>query len=385
MSAPITKDDLEVDKADIALGQANAMALGALNQRLSSLFSLRAVLMGVPILVVAFVGLWIYASGGRWMQTENAYIKASKAQISVEISGTITKLNIKENQHVNAGDVLFTLDKRRLKTALEAARAAYNVALGQVMAEKATYRQRLGERDLAKESLAFARRELQRRKALTKRKIVSEATLDEYVHARDVAISEVQVKQQEIAVLHARLGDPNAPASVHPVVLGEQARVELALEDLRHTEIHAPIAGTVGSVPVLGDYVLAGVPAMVIVADQGLWIEANFKETALTHMHIGQYAKLRMDAYPDAPLKGHVSSIDPATGSEFALLPAQNASGNWVKVVQRVPVRIALDGYQGKPVLRAGMSVKVRIDTGYHRPLPGFLRALLRWLGADVG
>ncbi|PHS27902.1 MAG: hypothetical protein COA85_04465 [Robiginitomaculum sp.] len=385
MSTPEAKDDMDVEKADIAVGQSSAMSLGSLNQRLRSPFTLRAVLMGVPILIIAFIGLWIYASGGRWMQTENAYIKASKAQVSAEISGTIIKLAISENQHVETGALLFSLDSRRFMAALSAARAAHNVAIGQVMAEKATYRQRLGERDLAKENLAFARRELQRRKALTMRKIVSEATLDKYVHARDVAASELQVKKQEIAVLHARLGNPDAPASDHPLVRGEQARVELALESLSHTEIRAPISGTVGSVPVLGNYVLAGVPAMVVVASQGLWIEANFKETALTHMRVGQEATLRMDAYPDVPLKGHVSSIDPATGSEFSLLPPQNASGNWVKVVQRVPVRITLDDYHGKPVLRAGMSVKVRIDTGHHRPLPSILRVPLRWLGADVG
>lgn len=384
-SAPPSTEGLDVEKADIAAGQSSAMTLGALGQRLRSPLALRAVLMGVPILVIAFIGLWIYASGGRWMQTENAYVKADKAQISAEIFGTITILNVRSNQHVNAGDLLFGLDTQRFKAALEAARAAYNVALGQVLAEQATYHQRLSERDLAQENLGFARRELQRQMGLTKRKIVAEATLDEYIHNRDVAAARLRTKEQEIAVLHARLGDPEASASVHPLVLGEQARVDLAQEDLQHAVIRSPIAGITGAVPVLGDYVRAGAPAMVIVADQGLWIEANFKETALTHMRVGQKVKLRLDAYPDSPLSGHVASIDPATGSEFSLLPPQNASGNWVKVVQRVPVRIALDGYQGKPVLRAGMSVHVRIDTGYHRPLPAFLRVPLRWLGADVG
>ncbi len=385
MSAPQAKDDLDVDKADIAVGQSSAMSLGAIRQRLHSPIAMRVVLMGLPILIIAFIALWIYATGGRWMQTENAYVKADKAQVSAEISGTIAKLNVHSNQHVKAGDILFSLDTKRLKAAVDAARAAHDEALGQIMAAKANYQQRLSERETVLENLSFSRRELKRRKELANRKVVSEAMLDEYVHDRDVAATRLQTKAQEIAVLHAMLGDPEASPHDHPRVRGAWARVELAQQDLANAVIRAPIAGTTGTVPVVGDYVRAGIPAMVIVADQGLWIEANFKETALTHMQVGQPARLRVDAYPDRPLSGHVESIDPATGSEFSLLPPQNASGNWVKVVQRVPVRIALDGYKGKPVLRAGMSVKVRIDTGYHRPLPTILRVPLRWLGADVG
>jgi membrane fusion protein, multidrug efflux system len=358
---------------------------GKLAQILGSIRVIRAVLLGVPVLVLAFVGLWVYATGGRWMQTENAYIKADKAQISAEISGTITRMNVRDNQRVEVGDVLFSLDTQRYISALDAARAAYDETLGQMMAAKANYRQKLSELETATENLNFAKRELKRRKALAKRKIVAEATLDEYLHDRDVAALKLKTKTQELLVLRALLGDPAADVRDHPRVRGTQAKIELAEEDLNNVIIRAPISGIVGAAPVVGDYVRAGAPIMVIVADQALWIEANFKETALTHMRTGQTANLRIDAYPDAQLRGYVSSIDPATGAEFSLLPAQNASGNWVKVVQRVPVRIAIKPRANMPALRAGMSVRVRIDTGHTRALPGLLKAPLRWMGADVG
>ncbi len=345
----------------------------------------RTALMVLPILILGFIGLWVYATGGRWMQTQNAYIKADKAQISAEISGAITTLSVHDNQHVEAGDLLYSLNTERYRSTLEAALAAHDEALGQIMAAKANYRQRFTERELAQENLAFAKRELQRRTTLAQRKVVAKATLDEYVHDRDVATSRLASKDQEIAVLRALLGDPTASAHHHPRVRGAQAKVELAKDDLAHAQIRAPIAGIAGSVPVLGDYIHAGVPSMVIVSDKNLWIEANYKETALTHMRVGQDAKVRIDAYPDEEYRAHVISIDPATGAEFSILPAQNASGNWVKVVQRIPVRLKLDDDQNIPDLRAGMSVHVRIDTKHHRVVPAILRAPLRWMGADVG
>jgi membrane fusion protein, multidrug efflux system len=358
---------------------------GKLAQMLGSKHMRRTLLMGVPVLVLAFVGLWVYATGGRWMQTENAYIKANKAQISAEISGTITRMNVRDNQRVKVGEVLFSLDTQRYISALDAARAAYDETLGQMKSAKANYRQKLSERATATENLNFAKRELKRRKALAKRKIVAEATLDEYLHDRDVAALKLKTKTQELLVLRALLGDPAADVRHHPRVRGTQAKMELAEKDLNNAIVRAPISGIIGAAPVVGDYVRAGAPVMVIVADKALWIEANFKETALTYMQTGQKVNLRIDAYPDVPFHGYVSSIDPATGAEFSLLPAQNASGNWVKVVQRVPVRITINPAKNMPVLRAGMSVRVRIDTGHYRALPAVLKAPLRWMGADVG
>ncbi|PHS27037.1 MAG: hypothetical protein COA84_05135 [Robiginitomaculum sp.] len=385
MNKTVEKEYLDIDKADIATGQSAAMELGTLPRTINTKRLARTLLMAIPVLILAFIALWIYATGGRWMQTENAYIKADKAQISAQISANITQLSVRDNQHVQAGDVLFTLDAEPFQLTLDATRAAHDEALGQIMAAKANYKQRQGERDLAVENLAFAERELKRRKELSKRKIVAKATLDEYVHDRDVSASHLRSKTQELSVLRALLGDPSADVHHHPRIRGALAKVQLAEQDLAHTTIRAPIAGTTGSVPVLGNFVRAGTPVMVIVSDTDMWVEANFKETALTHMRVGQTANLRVDAYPDVKFRGRITSIDPATGSEFSLLPAQNASGNWVKVVQRVPVRVSITPRNNAANLRAGMSVRVRIDTGHHRALPAFFLAPLRWFGADVG
>ncbi len=378
-------DHLAADEADIALGQSDALDMAALWRTARVKRFVRPVLMGLPVIFIILAGLWIYATGGRWMQTQNAYIKADKAQIATQVSGTISALMVKDNQHVKAGDALFALDTARYQAALDAALAAHDEALGQTMAGQANYRQKLSEMKLARENLDFARRELQRRQALAKRKVVSASTLDEYVHDRDVAAARVQTKAQEIEVLHALLGDPEADPHEHPRVRGAAAKIDLAREDLRQAIVRAPVSGIAGAVPVVGDFVRAGVPVMVIVADTNMWVEANFKETALTYMRVGQKVRLKVDAYPDVEFNGHVASIDPATGAEFSLLPAQNASGNWVKVVQRVPVRIAIDQADDKRPLRAGMSVHVHVDTKHHRALPAVLRVPLRWVGADVG
>ncbi len=345
----------------------------------------RLFLMGLPIVLIAFTGLWIYATGGRWVQTQNAYIKADKAQISAEVSGTVTAHLVADNQRVQAGDLLFSLDTKKYTNTLDAAKAAHDEALGQIRAAKANYQQRLSERELARENLAFAQQELERRTKLAARKIVPSATLEEYVHDRDVAAVRLKSKEQEIAVLRALLGDPLASADKHPSARGAQSKVALAAEDLAHTQIYAPITGIAASVPVVGDFIQAGAPTMVIVADQNLWVEANYKETALTHMRIGQSAFVRIDAYPEKEYRAHIQSINPASGAEFSILPAQNASGNWVKVVQRIPVRIKLESDQELPDMRAGMSVHVRVDTGHYRAVPTILRLPLHWMGADVG
>ena len=343
----------------------------------------RALAMAVPVLPVTLAALWAYSTGGRWAQTENAYIKADKAQISARVSGPIVQVDVRDNQEVAAGDALFSLDASRYETALAAARAARDETIGQIMAAKANYRQKIKERQLLRETLAFARRELKRREALIKTKVVSRAQLDNYQHKRDVAAGKLAAKEQEIAVLRAMLGDPDAPPQQHPRVRGTIARVEQAALDLAHTKITAPISGIAAHVPVVGNFVVAGTPVMTVVASSGLWVEANFKETQLAHVRPGQKVLLDVDGYPDQQWQGRVSSINPASGAEFSLLPPQNASGNWVKVVQRIPVRIAIEAQKDAPPLRAGMSVKVRIDTGKARGLGSLLRAPLRWIGKD--
>ncbi len=345
----------------------------------------RRIAMGAPLVLIALASLWVYASGGRWMQTENAYVKADKAQVSARVSGPISALYVHANQKVAAGDLLFAIDDEDYAAALDAARAARDEAIGQIRSGQASYWQKLQQRNQARNDLAYAERELKRRERLVATKVVSAAKLDEYRHRRDVAADVLAVREQELKVLLAQLGDPKAPPEHHPHVRAANARVQAALLDLQHTRVHAPISGIAAHVPVLGDFVSPGQPVMAVVADSGLWVEANFKETQLTHVRPGQRAVLHVDSYPGRRWSGKVLSINPASGAEFALLPPQNASGNWVKVVQRIPVRLAIDAPKDAPPLRAGMSVRVRIDTGHHRALPGVIRVPLRWLGADVG
>jgi len=345
----------------------------------------RAIAFAAPVLVIAFAALWVYASGGRWVQTDNAYIKADKAQISARVSGPVSAVLVQTNQQVSAGDLLFTIDDKDYAAALAAARAARDEAIGLIRSGQASYWQKRKQRDLARNNLAFAARELKRREKLVAAKVVSAATLDDYRHRRDVAADALAVREEELKVLLAQLGDPEAPAEHHPHVRAANARVDAAELDLQHTRVHAPISGIAAHVPVLGDFVSPGQPVMAVVASEGMWVEANFKETQLTHVRPGQSASLHVDSYPGRAFDGDVRSINPASGAEFALLPPQNASGNWVKVVQRIPVRLAIEVPKDAPPLRAGMSVRVRIDTGHHRALPGFIRAPLRWLGADVG
>jgi len=337
---------------------------------------IRPLAFGLPILLITFIGLWVYAHGGRWVQTENAYIKADKAQISPRVSGLISTIEVHENQPVKAGDVLFVIEPDNFDIALAEASAARDEAIGKIRAGQARYRQTRKERELARKSLAFAARELKRRKQLVAAKVVSAATLDDYQHKHDIAADTLAIKQQEVEVLRAQIGDPDAPPEHHPHVRAASARLEAAKLDLERTQVRAPIDGIAAHVPVPGTYVSAAKPVMAVIANSGLWVEANFKETQLSYVRPGQRAVLRIDAYPERQWQAKVQSIDPASGAEFALLPPQNASGNWVKVVQRIPLRLALDMPENAPPLRPGMSVRVRIDTKHHRALPGLLRRM---------
>jgi membrane fusion protein, multidrug efflux system len=197
-----------------------------------------------------------------------------------------------------------------------------------------------------------------------------------------VARQRIAVLRQERAGLLADLdGDADIPVERHSAYLAAEAARERAALDLQHTVVHAPFDGVASRKPDLGDYVSAGTAAMSVVADQGVWIEANFKKTELTHVRPGQQAVIEVDPYPDRAWHGVVESISQATGAQFALLPPQNATGNWVKVVQRIPVRITIPRQEGDPALRAGMSVTAEVDTRHRRELPGVLESALTWTG----
>lgn len=322
-----------------------------------------ALLIAGPVLVAIVAG-YFYLTSGRYVSTDNAYVHADKITVNPEVSGPIATVAVVENQHVEPGQVLFRVDEAPFKVALARADAQVSAAVTHVEALKAQYRSKQSEIALAQSSLDFADRELARQRPLAARAIASQATLDQAQYNADQARAKLDVADRDLEQIRAQLGgDPNIATNAHPQVQAAVAQRDAAALDLAHTAIKAAFAGIASKVPRPGQYVTTGAPAMSLVADKDLWIEANFKETEITKMKAGQPASITVDTYPGVTWTGHVASLAQATGAEFSVLPAQNATGNWVKVVQRIPVRIAIDVKPGQPQLRSGMSADVTIDT----------------------
>jgi membrane fusion protein, multidrug efflux system len=343
---------------------------------------LRRILLPLGPALVLIVAGYLYVTGGRYVDTDDAYVRADMVAVTAEVSGPIVEVDVRENQHVEPGQVLFRLDEQPFRIALAQADARLRKADNDVRALKASYRQKQQELELAQKDVTFAAQEFQRQAKLAKRDFASQAKYDEAQHNLDVARQQVAVTEQELRGLLADLaGDPDIPVERHPTWLEAEAARDQAALDLRRATVSAPFAGVASQKPNLGDYVSAGTPVMSIVADQDVWVEANFKETDLTHVRPGQAASVTIDTYPDRTWRATVESISQATGAQFSVLPAQNASGNWVKVVQRIPVRIALEAGPEDPPLRAGMSVVAEIDTGHRRELPGIVQTALAWAG----
>jgi membrane fusion protein (multidrug efflux system) len=330
--------------------------------------STRALLLVlVPALVVA-AALFAYLHSGRYVSTDNAYVKAHIANLAAEVPGTIAEVLVSENEHVPAGEVLFRLNDEPFRIALAGAEATLAQAASDVRADKLAHQRALAEIELHQTTATFARAQLKRQEGLRAADLGTIEALDSASYALESAERQIDVARDEAAVLLARLnGDAQAPVELHPKYQAANAALAQARLDLDHTEVRAPFAGTVTQRPEPGDYVERGMPVMAVVSDEGLWIEANFKETQLAHIQPGQSVEIEIDSYPSQRWQGQVESIRDATGAEFALLPPQNASGNWVKVVQRIPVRIAVERHEGQPPLRAGMSSTVIVDTGHQR------------------
>jgi membrane fusion protein (multidrug efflux system) len=253
---------------------------------------------------------------------------------------------------------------------VEDARAQLAAAKLQVDALKTTYLQRKADERAAQDTLAYQQRELDRQKTLAADGISSRAQLDQAVHALESARQLLAAGNQQTATAVANLGGAiNDPVENHPTVQQAQAALDRAELNLSYTVIRAPIDGIVTKVEQLqiGDYITAATPEFALVSQSNLWVEANFKETDLTHMRPGQSASFTVDAYPGRTFSGKVQSTSPGTGSSFSLLPPENSSGNWVKVVQRLPVRLSIDNRDVATPLAAGMSVLTEVDTEYHR------------------
>ncbi len=331
---------------------------------------LRMVLLVVIPLIVAVAGATFYLLGGRYISTDNAYVGAQKVLITPEISGKVIHVAVREGQHVNPGDELFTLDAEPYRLALQQAQAKLDTARVDYDKLKTDLASLTTLADLAAKNVAYKQRDLERKLSLVKSQTGSQADVDTAGAALVTAQLQAQsTKQQRESTLNQLLNDPELPLARFPEYAQAKAALDDAQRNLDHTVLRAPISGTATQVDniQLGRFVAAGTPVFSVIDDKDIWVDANPKETDITYLRVGQQATLDVDSFPDHTFKGHVVAVSPGTGAQFSILPPQNATGNWVKVVQRVPVRIAFDKDEDTRLLRAGMSVVVDIDTGHSR------------------
>ena len=333
----------------------------------------------LPIALIA--GAYWYVTGGQIMSTDDAYVEADKVGVSTDVSGIVQDVDVIENQHVKAGQILYRLDARQFQIAVENTKA--NLAQTALMIEslKRDYRRMLSDIDAQQAQVELDQLTYDRQADLVQRNVTPKANYDQARFALQADKSKVASLKQQAEVQLARLGgDPDIPTTEHPQYLQAKAQLDEAQRQLDHAIVRAPFAGVVTNVPSIapGKYLQASTTAFYLVATDHVWVDANPKETELTHVQPGQSVTVTVDTYPDLEWHSTVESISPAAAQEFQLLPAQNTSGNWVKVVQRIPLRVRVDtSDKSRPTLRAGMSVAVNVDTGHARGLPSFLLALL--------
>jgi membrane fusion protein (multidrug efflux system) len=326
----------------------------------------------LPVALIA--GGYFYFTGGKIMSTDDAYVDADKVGISTDVAGLVQDVEVRDNQHVTAGQILYRLDPRQFQIALDSAKANLAQTALSVDAMKQDYKHMLSDAAAQQAQVDLDQSNYNRENMLLHSGTVSQAVYDQAQYTLLNDKSKLESLRQQAATQLARLGgDADIPTPQHPQYLQAQSQVEEAQRQLDHTVIKAPFAGTVTNVPSIapGKYLAASTTAFYLVDTDHLWVSANPKETELTYVKPGQPVTVTVDTYPDAVWHGTVQSISPAASQEFSLLPAQNTSGNWVKVVQRVPMRVRVDTSDQKlPPLRAGMSVEVDVDTGHARGLP---------------
>ena len=326
---------------------------------------MRPLLMTALPAVLAVGGGYMYLTSGRYVSTGNAYVQQDKVSISSDVSGRIVEVDVHENQPVKAGDVMFRIDPEPYRIALEQAEAAVASARFQVAQLRSNYRGTSVDIGAAREDIAFAQEDFNRQAELLRRGFTTRARYQEASHALQQAREKLATALADAEKARVALsGDRSVPVDRHPAVLAAIAQLDKARLDLARTVVRAPRNGIVSQTDRLqvGQVIASGLPVVSLVASDSVWVEANYKETELANMRVGQPAAIELDAYPDLDLHGRVASIGAGTGSEFSVLPAQNANGNWVKVVQRVPVRIALTTKPDRPLL-AGLSADVTVDT----------------------
>jgi membrane fusion protein (multidrug efflux system) len=340
---------------------------------------IRWALFGVlPFALVA--GSYWYVTGGKVMSTDDAYVEADTVGISTDVPGIVKEIDVTNNQQVEPGQILYRLDPQQFQIALDNAKANLAQTALTINAMKEDYRRMLSDADAQQGQVNLDQATYDRNAALLPSGTASKATYDQARYTLETDKNKLDSLRQQAAVQLARLGgNPNIPVTQHPQYLQAKAQVDEAQRQLDHTAVRAPFAGIVTNVPSIapGKYLAASTTAFYLVDRDHVWIDATPKETELTYVQPGQSVTVTVDTYPDAEWQGTVESVSPAAAQQFSLLPAQNTSGNWVKVVQRIPMRVRVDTTgKNRPPLRAGMSVEVEVNTGHARGLPHFLTAL---------
>jgi membrane fusion protein (multidrug efflux system) len=337
---------------------------------------LRRFLMIGGVALVAAVSLAFYLTGGRYVGTDDAYMHAGQLMVSTDVSGLVKSVDVKEGQHVKAGQVLFRIDPLQFQIALDNTKANLNNTRLTIVSMRDDYQRMLHDIAAQQATVRLDQLTSQRYDTLLKSNSISQMTADQarfaYLNAQNTLASLKETADVQLAKLGGSLV---LPIESLPQYRAAQAAVDEQQRQLDHAIVRAPFDGTVTEVDSLqpGTLVISALSsfsttsAVGLVADNNTWVEANMKETDLTHVHRGNPVEVTVDTYPDRVWHGWVDSISPATGSAFSVLPAENASGNWVKITQRVTVRIKLNMKAGDPPLRAGMSTYVTIDTGHRR------------------
>jgi membrane fusion protein (multidrug efflux system) len=344
----------------------------------------RWILFALLPLALIFAG-YLYVTGGRVMSTDDAYVQADKVGIATDVSGIVKEVAVTDNQRVEAGQVLYRLDPRQFQIAVDNAKANMAQTALSIEAMKQDYKRMLSDVAAEQAQVNLDQINYDRDVTLLRSGTIPQAIYDQAQSALATDKSKLESLRQQSQVQLARLGgDPEIAATEHPQYLQAKAQVEEAERQLDHTMVKAPFAGLVTNVPAIapGKYLAASATAFYLVDVDHVWVDATPKETELTYVRPGQPVTVTVDTYPDLQWHGTVESVSPAGAQEFSLLPAQNTSGNWVKVVQRMPMRVRIEtSDKSRPPLRAGMSVEVEVDTGHARGLPHFLT---RWFGKAV-